>query len=1055
MANTEKIVVQVVVKGQKGLDKVGKSADKGTKSFGKMAAGIAAAAAAFATINRVVGSAIKSFRDFEFQMAKVKAVTGASEKDFKKLSNTAKELGRTTFFTAQQVAELQTNYGKLGFSTREILDAQEATLQLATATDVDLGRAAIVAGASIRGFGLDASEAGRVVDVMAKAFTSSALDIEKFQTSMTKVAPIAAAAGISLESTTAVMGTLTDAGIEASIAGTSLRNIFLKMQDSSSDLSKFLGYTVNSSDDLERALNDLNTAGLSNEEIMGLVDLRQVAAFNTMITGSKRIKELTNDLDNATGSAKRMADILADTLEGSFKRLTSATEGLAIELTEKLGGGLQGVVDKLAVFFNKLTDNSTAVAKVITGMITLVKWIGLYKVGVLAAQGATILWKNAVLLLNGSLKLTRAAIVKTGIGVFAIGLGELASRFLLVGEEAKEAARKMELFKTAKERIASEDEQLESLLSRQIGISEEQIDKNIVLIGLQIKGREMRKKIFQDEIREGMQDIGKKKEYEKEIIKINKELALLRKNEGLRMLAKRKLQDLSDEELLQQKSLITLEEEKMAVLLRMPETTEQEIANKHKLIDAQQLEIDKLKELGRATEEDLENKDNSLDKRKKAFEDEKNAINIESQELQNIFKQGLVEKEITQETFDQVTFDAEQQRLEDMKNLLIKYEEDTSDINGEILDNELQMIAAKDKADKDKAAKDKADKDKADKEELAQEKEAFREFQEVLSNKLQEELNANKQKLIDGEITQEEYDLRAFEAEQEHLENMKRLNNVYGEDVADINSQILDNELNRIKTIAQAELDAFKQQQNLKQQKIDLAVEAANAIMTVTTQNIDRQLSSETKLLEERKEAGVISQEEYEEGVEKVQRAAFEKKKKIALLEVIIDTAAAVMKIKAEAAVLLAGIFTAPMAAVALAQIPFVLASGAIQAGVIASQKFANGGLVHGKSHAQGGERFAVGGRVVELEGGEAVINKRSTAMFSKQLSAMNSAGGGVKFADGGLLNMPSFSQQQFNAIGQNQMMGAMGSSSKVVVVEADITDSQNSVSVIQSEATI
>ena len=118
-------------------------------------------------------------------------------------------------------------------------------------------------------------------------------------------------------------------------------------------------------------------------------------------------------------------------------------------------------------------------------------------------------------------------------------------------------------------------------------------------------------------------------------------------------------------------------------------------------------------------------------------------------------------------------------------------------------------------------------------------------------------------------------------------------------------------------------------------------------------------------------------------------------------------------------------------------------------------ETFANGGMVNGKSHAQGGEKFAVGGRVVELEGGEAVINKRSTAMFSSQLSAMNAAGGGVKFADGGLLNQPSFSQQQFNALGQNQMMGAMGGSSKVVVVEADITDSQNAVSVIQSQATI
>ena len=78
-----------------------------------------------------------------------------------------------------------------------------------------------------------------------------------------------------------------------------------------------------------------------------------------------------------------------------------------------------------------------------------------------------------------------------------------------------------------------------------------------------------------------------------------------------------------------------------------------------------------------------------------------------------------------------------------------------------------------------------------------------------------------------------------------------------------------------------------------------------------------------------------------------------------------------------------------------------------------------------------GGEKFAVGGRVVELEGGEAVINKRSTSMFRNQLSAMNAAGGGVKFADGGLMNMPSFAQSQFNATSQAGMMGAIGQGGK------------------------
>jgi hypothetical protein len=74
--------------------------------------------------------------------------------------------------------------------------------------------------------------------------------------------------------------------------------------------------------------------------------------------------------------------------------------------------------------------------------------------------------------------------------------------------------------------------------------------------------------------------------------------------------------------------------------------------------------------------------------------------------------------------------------------------------------------------------------------------------------------------------------------------------------------------------------------------------------------------------------------------------------------------------------------------------------------------------------------------------------------MFRNQLSAMNAAGGGVKFADGGLMNMPSFAQSQFNATSQAGMMGAIGQGGRVVVVESDISTAQNTVSVIEAEAT-
>ena len=361
--NTEKIVVQIQIKGQRDLDKLGVKTEKATKkvgglnkSFVKMAAGIAAATAAFRLVSSAVGNAIKSFRDFEFQMAKVKAITGANRSEFLKLSKSAQDLGRSTFFTSQQVAELQTNYGKLGFTTKEILNAQEATLQLATATDSDLARAAIVAGSAVRGFGLDASETQRVVDVMAVAFTSSALDIEKFQTSMTKVAPIAKSAGFSIEDTTAIMSQLADSGIEASIAGTSLRNILLKMQDPNSDLVKSFGKTIHSLDELVPALGKFSEEGGSLAEIMEVVDLRQAAAFEQMITSRKRTVELRDALKDASGAAEEMARIVGDTLEGAFKRSESATQGFRIAFIDRMSEGLKNVTDGFSSFVNKLTD---------------------------------------------------------------------------------------------------------------------------------------------------------------------------------------------------------------------------------------------------------------------------------------------------------------------------------------------------------------------------------------------------------------------------------------------------------------------------------------------------------------------------------------------------------------------------------------------------------------------------------------------------------------------------------------------------------------------------
>ncbi|HAI44469.1 MAG TPA: hypothetical protein DCM40_43390, partial [Maribacter sp.] len=113
------------------------------------------------------------------------------------------------------------------------------------------------------------------------------------------------------------------------------------------------------------------------------------------------------------------------------------------------------------------------------------------------------------------------------------------------------------------------------------------------------------------------------------------------------------------------------------------------------------------------------------------------------------------------------------------------------------------------------------------------------------------------------------------------------------------------------------------------------------------------------------------------------------------------------------------------------------------------------GGMFVGNSHANGGVKFRVGGRIHEAEGGEAIINKKSTSMFRPVLSAINSYNGnGVKFADGGLLNSgEKFAMGGELSSAQQLISGGMGTS-KVVIVESDMTDVQNRISAIESQAT-
>ena len=311
---------------------------------------------------------------FEQAMANVKAVVGSTrddfeemgvtgEENFKKLSDLAKELGASTKFSASQVAEAMSFLGMAGFDTNEILASTQATLNLAAAGNLDLAEAADIASNVVTGFGLTAADAGRVMDVMAKASANSNTDIRQLGEALSYVAPVAAATGVSVEETTALIGKLSDAGIQSSRAGTGLLQIFSLLQKGGDQAAATLAKYGLTLDDVNpavvgatEAIRRLGAANIMTGDMMELFGQRAGPAATILKTVIDNVDEFTESLHNASGEVLEMADIQSDTLLGSFKALMSAVKGLNNAIFEAMGLSLRSAVEWMTGVVNKIRE---------------------------------------------------------------------------------------------------------------------------------------------------------------------------------------------------------------------------------------------------------------------------------------------------------------------------------------------------------------------------------------------------------------------------------------------------------------------------------------------------------------------------------------------------------------------------------------------------------------------------------------------------------------------------------------------------------------------------
>jgi TP901 family phage tail tape measure protein len=323
----------------------------------------------------------KAAVDFEQQMSGVQSILQRTKAEMEPLADEARRMGIVSVFSATQSAKAMEYMARAGFSTSEIIGGLEGVMNAAAAEGMELATAADIVASNVRAFGLRASDASKVADILALTSSKTNTNIQSLAEGLKYVAPIARGLGVDLAETSATLGLLADSGIRGTLAGTAMKNALLKLAAPTGRgqaAFKRLGLTVKDSSGnfigMEAVLKQLST-GMNN--IGGNIDrtkvaahlfgLRGVALTNLLDrlekkagSGAITFSEFNKMLHNATGTAKKMADVRLDNLAGRITLLKSSLESLGIltfqPMMEPMADSIKGFTDGLNNVLTTVTD---------------------------------------------------------------------------------------------------------------------------------------------------------------------------------------------------------------------------------------------------------------------------------------------------------------------------------------------------------------------------------------------------------------------------------------------------------------------------------------------------------------------------------------------------------------------------------------------------------------------------------------------------------------------------------------------------------------------------
>lgn len=341
----------------------------------------------------IIGVGVASSKmaiDFEAQMSRVGAIAGATGGEMDALKNSAMELGADTSKSAGEVAVAMEEMAAMGFTAVEIMGAMPGVISASEASGESLALASQTVAAALNIWGLEAGEASRVADVLAMAANESAAGIGDMQLAFKYAGAPAAALGIEMEDVAAAIGIMTDAGLDGSNAGTSLRASLLALNNPAKAQAKImdqLGISMRDGEGNAISLSEMigtvaeQTAHMTEADkvatVAKLVGTEAVSGFlSLMKAGPEEIDKMSDALRDSAGVSAETAAIMKDNLGGSLEELGGSLETAAITIGNILIPHIQKAVEFIQELVEKFTALPTNVQETILIFAGIVAAIG-------------------------------------------------------------------------------------------------------------------------------------------------------------------------------------------------------------------------------------------------------------------------------------------------------------------------------------------------------------------------------------------------------------------------------------------------------------------------------------------------------------------------------------------------------------------------------------------------------------------------------------------------------------------------------------------------------